>query len=125
MRLHLNENTAGCSPAVLERLRALGRSDAGFYPEYDKAQEAVARSLGVPIDHILLTNGLDEGILAAAAAAFSLTFASRPPPMVLAARACSSATSTADRTGARRAHCSAVSLLIPLARKSASANSAW
>jgi histidinol-phosphate aminotransferase len=70
MRLHLNENTAGCSPAVLERLRALGRSDAGFYPDYDKAQEAVARSLGVSIDHILLTNGLDEGILAAAAAAF-------------------------------------------------------
>ena len=70
MRLHLNENTAGCSPAVLERLRALGRSDAGFYPDYDKAREAVARSLGVPIDHLLLTNGLDEGILAAAAAAF-------------------------------------------------------
>jgi histidinol-phosphate aminotransferase len=69
MRLHLNENTAGCSPAVLEALRALGRSDAGFYPDYDTAQSAVARHFGVPVDHVLLTNGLDEGILAAAAAA--------------------------------------------------------
>jgi histidinol-phosphate aminotransferase len=69
MRLHLNENTAGCSPAVLDVLRGLGRSDAGFYPDYDAAREAVAGCLGVPVDHVLLTNGLDEGILAAVAAA--------------------------------------------------------
>lgn len=69
MRLHLNENTAGCSPAVLDALRRLGRSDVGFYPDYDKAHEAVAGHLGLPVDHVLLTNGLDEGILAAAAAA--------------------------------------------------------
>jgi histidinol-phosphate aminotransferase len=69
MRLHLNENTAGCSPAVLDALHGLGRRDAGCYPDYDAAQEAVARHLGVPVDHVLLTNGLDEGILAAAAAA--------------------------------------------------------
>lgn len=69
MRLHLNENTAGCSPAVLDTLRALGRSDAAFYPDYDTAQESVAGHLGVPLDHVLLTNGLDEGILAAAGAA--------------------------------------------------------
>ena len=69
MRLHLNENTAGCSPAVLETLRALGRQDAGFYPDYAKARAAVAACFGVPDDHVLLTNGLDEGILAAAAAA--------------------------------------------------------
>jgi histidinol-phosphate aminotransferase len=69
MRLHLNENTAGCSPAVMETLRRLGRSDVGFYPDYDAAQEAVARHFGVPVDHLVLTNGMDEGILAAAAAA--------------------------------------------------------
>lgn len=69
MRLHLNENTAGCSPAVMEALRGLGRSDAGFYPDYDKAQQAVATHFGVPVDHLVLTNGMDEGILAAAAAA--------------------------------------------------------
>lgn len=70
MRLHLNENTAGCSPAVLDTLRALGRQDAGFYPDYGKARAAVAACFGVPVDHVLLTNGLDEGILAAVGAAF-------------------------------------------------------
>lgn len=70
MRLHLNENTAGCSPAVLETLRALGRQDAGFYPDYGRARAAVAACFGVPGDHVVLTNGLDEGILAAVGAAF-------------------------------------------------------
>ena len=70
MRLHLNENTAGCSPAVLEALRALGRQDAGSYPDYGGARAAVARCFGIPDDHVVLTNGLDEGILAAIGAAF-------------------------------------------------------
>jgi histidinol-phosphate aminotransferase len=69
MRLHLNENTAGCSPAVLAALNRLGRCDVGFYPDYDAAVQAVASHFGVSVDHVLLTNGLDEGILAAAAAA--------------------------------------------------------
>lgn len=70
MRLHLNENTAGCSPAVMAALHALGRGDAGFYPDYDAAINAVARHFDVPADHVLLTNGLDEGILASIGAAF-------------------------------------------------------
>lgn len=70
MRLHLNENTAGCSPAVIEALRQLGRLDAGFYPDYDDARQAVAENFGVPADYVLLTNGLDEGILAACGSAF-------------------------------------------------------
>jgi histidinol-phosphate aminotransferase len=70
LRLHLNENTAGCSPAVLETLRALTRLDAAFYPDYDTAQQAVAAHFGVEQDAVLLTNGLDEGILAVTAAAF-------------------------------------------------------
>ncbi len=69
-RLHLNENTAGCSPAVFDILRALGRADAGFYPNYDAARDAAAACFGVTADYVLLTNGLDEGILAAVAAAF-------------------------------------------------------
>src|SRR5258706_9550112 len=68
-RLHLNENTAGCSPAVMEALRRLGRSEVALYPDYETAQEAVAGLFAVPVDHLLLTNGLDEGILVAAAAA--------------------------------------------------------
>lgn len=70
LRLHLNENTAGCSPAVFETLKALDRATAGFYPNYDAARESAAACFGVTADHVLLTNGLDEGILAAAAAAF-------------------------------------------------------
>jgi histidinol-phosphate aminotransferase len=70
LRLHLNENTAGCSPAVFETLRALTRLDAAFYPDYDAAQQAVAAHFDVEQDAVVLTNGLDEGILAVTAAAF-------------------------------------------------------
>jgi histidinol-phosphate aminotransferase len=70
MRLHLNENTAGCSPAVMDVLSRLGRGDAGVYPDYDEARRAVAGALGAPIEYVLLTNGMDEGILAATALAF-------------------------------------------------------
>ena len=69
LRLHLNENTAGCSPAVTGALAALTPEDIAFYPEYDEAGRAVADAVGVPADWLLLTNGLDEGILAAAVAA--------------------------------------------------------
>lgn len=70
MRLHLNENTAGCSPAVLEALRRLGRPEAGFYPDYEDAAQAAADHFGVPLEYLVLTNGLDEGILAACGSAF-------------------------------------------------------
>ena len=69
LRLHLNENTGGCSAAVLDVLRRLTREDAAFYPDYDAAYAAVAARLGIPVEWLLLTNGLDEGILATTAAA--------------------------------------------------------
>ena len=69
LRLHLNENTAGCSPKVLEALQAITRQQAAFYPDYDLARAATASRLGVRTDELVLTNGLDEGILAAAVAA--------------------------------------------------------
>jgi histidinol-phosphate aminotransferase len=78
MRLHLNENTAGCSPAVLEVLRRLERTDAGFYPDYDAVTRAVGGCFGVPPEYVLVTNGLDEGILAASIAAFRERSADRP-----------------------------------------------
>lgn len=62
LRLHLNENTAGCSPRVLEAMRALTRTDASLYPDYDEAQQACARALGMSVDQVALLNGLDEGI---------------------------------------------------------------
>jgi histidinol-phosphate aminotransferase len=69
-RLHLNENTAGCSPAVLDVIRGMTRHDAGFYPDYEAAQAACVTCLTRRPDEVLLTNGLDEGLLAITASAF-------------------------------------------------------
>jgi histidinol-phosphate aminotransferase len=69
LRLHLNENTSGCSPRVLEAISELGGEDIAFYPEYDDAVRDTAAHVGVDHDWLLLTNGLDEGLLAAAVAA--------------------------------------------------------
>jgi histidinol-phosphate aminotransferase len=68
LRLHLNENTAGCSPAVIAVVHALTRHDVATYPDYTAASDACASRLGVGVDSLLLTNGLDEGILAVAVA---------------------------------------------------------
>jgi histidinol-phosphate aminotransferase len=68
LRLHLNENTAGCSPTVVAALQALTRQDLAVYPDYDDAIAACAARLRVPADSLLLTNGLDEGIFLAALA---------------------------------------------------------
>ena len=69
LRLHLNENTAGCSPRVIVALRDLTRERIAFYPNYDGIAAAVAARFGVAPANVLLTNGLDEGILVAAIAA--------------------------------------------------------
>jgi histidinol-phosphate aminotransferase len=62
LRLHLNENTGGCSPRVLDAMRAVTREQVAFYPDYAAVVQATARWLGLGEDRILLTNGLDEGI---------------------------------------------------------------
>jgi len=62
LRLHLNENTAGCSPRVLDAIRALGATDASFYPDYTGVQNETAAALGVPPSRLVLLNGLDEGL---------------------------------------------------------------
>lgn len=69
LRLHLNENTAGCSAAVLDAVRRLTAADIASYADYSEATAAAARHLGVPVASLVLTNGLDEGILAASLAA--------------------------------------------------------
>ena len=66
LRLHLNENTGGCSPRVLEAIRQVRQSDVSVYPQYREAVTATARHFGVDPNWVLLTNGLDEGILMAA-----------------------------------------------------------
>lgn len=69
LRLHLNENTAGCSPRVIEVLRSFTREQAACYPDYEAAIGAAAAWLNVEPARLLLINGLDEGILAVSVAA--------------------------------------------------------
>jgi histidinol-phosphate aminotransferase len=66
LRLHSNENTGGCSPRVTEALAKLTPEQLGFYPPYAAASAQCAAYFGVDEDRILLTNGLDEGIMALA-----------------------------------------------------------
>ena len=63
LRLHLNENTSGCSPEVLAAIRELTATDIAAYPDYRPAVLACAAHLGVDPEWVLLTNGLDEGLL--------------------------------------------------------------
>ncbi len=72
LRLHLNENTGGCSPRVLDAIRRLTTTDISAYPEYTAVVLACARHFQVDPEWVLLTNGLDEGILMAAIGHISL-----------------------------------------------------
>src|SRR5271154_6204705 len=60
LRLDFNENTAGCSPRVLARLRELTANDIGHYREREPMEAAVAEHLGINSDEVLRTNGADE-----------------------------------------------------------------
>jgi histidinol-phosphate aminotransferase len=66
LRLHLNENTGGCSPRVIDAIRRMSPADISTYPSYPRLVRACAAHFGVDPDWVLLTNGLDEGILMAA-----------------------------------------------------------
>jgi len=68
LRLHLNEHTGGCSPAVVEAVASVTRETIAKYPDYTRVTQAVADHLAVPTSRVLLTNGLDEGIFAVAIA---------------------------------------------------------
>lgn len=69
LRLHLNENTGGCSPKVVDAVRALEAHDLAIYPDYTTAVMETAACLGVDPERVVLTNGLDEGILLVSIAA--------------------------------------------------------
>ncbi|MBY0492986.1 MAG: histidinol-phosphate aminotransferase family protein [Cyanobacteria bacterium] len=63
LRLHLNENTGGCSQRVVDAVRAFDGPALATYPDFRDAILETAAFLGVDPDRIVLTNGLDEGIL--------------------------------------------------------------
>jgi histidinol-phosphate aminotransferase len=84
LRLHYNENTAGCSPRVLEALASMTRMDVGAYPDVGPITDKTARYLEIDPSRILLTNGLDEGIQATATwAARTLVGTGRRPEAIV------------------------------------------
>jgi histidinol-phosphate aminotransferase len=70
LRLHLNENTGGCSPAVVDAIRQITAEEVAIYPDCSALRRECAEYLGVREPQLILTNGLDEGLLAATVSAF-------------------------------------------------------
>jgi histidinol-phosphate aminotransferase len=63
LRLDFNENTVGCSPAVISALKQnLDAAQLAVYPEYSEAKETVARYFRVRPEQFVFTNGTDEAI---------------------------------------------------------------
>jgi histidinol-phosphate aminotransferase len=62
LRLDFNENTSGCSPRVLERLRTITGNDLARYPQREPSERIVANAVKVFPEEVLLTNGTDEAI---------------------------------------------------------------
>jgi histidinol-phosphate aminotransferase len=62
LRLDFNENTAGCSRGVLQKLRELDGDSLARYPVREPGERVVATALGVSQEELLLTNGTDEAI---------------------------------------------------------------
>jgi histidinol-phosphate aminotransferase len=83
LRLSQNENTAGCSPRVLEAVQAVTRKEVALYPDYAAATAAVAARLGVAADRVQLTNGLDEGILLVSLVALKTPAPEQPEAIII------------------------------------------
>ncbi len=60
LRLDLNENTIGCSPAVTRALRGLSRQEIAMYPEYARITRKLACASRVRPEEFTLTNGGDD-----------------------------------------------------------------
>jgi len=62
LRLDFNENTVGCSPRVLARLREITAQEIARYPEREPIEAVVADHFDIRPTELLLTNGVDEAI---------------------------------------------------------------
>jgi len=63
LRLDFNENTVGCSPAVIAALKhQLDPASLAVYPEYSEAKEKIAGYFHVRPEQFVFTNGTDEAI---------------------------------------------------------------
>lgn len=64
LRLDFNENTVGCSPKVIRKLKSIKSNYLATYPEYDRLREELANYCNVDKDEVIATNGTDEAIKA-------------------------------------------------------------
>ena len=62
LRLDFNENTVGCSPAVLRALSRMTAEEMAIYPEYQETSNRLARFFGVRAAEMHLTNGIDDAL---------------------------------------------------------------
>jgi histidinol-phosphate aminotransferase len=62
VRLDFNENTSGCSLAILRALGKLSPKQLAMYPEYQRSTALLARYFGVRPSELLLTNGGDDAL---------------------------------------------------------------
>ncbi len=62
VRLDFNENTSGCSPAVIRALGRMSPKQIAMYPEYQGSTAHLARYFGVRPSELLLTNGGDDAL---------------------------------------------------------------
>ena len=62
LRLDFNENTIGCSPAVLRALQTITAEQLAMYPEYERSVRRLAAYFRVRPSEMLLTNGVDDAL---------------------------------------------------------------
>jgi histidinol-phosphate aminotransferase len=62
IRLDFNENTVGCSPAVLRALTKITPEQFAMYPEYQAPTKRLARYFRVRPEELMLTNGGDDAL---------------------------------------------------------------
>ncbi len=63
LRLDFNENTVGCSPAVIEALKeGLTPERLAVYPTYHDVKQTLGEHFHVEPERFILTNGTDEAI---------------------------------------------------------------
>jgi histidinol-phosphate aminotransferase len=62
LRLDFNENTVGCSPAVLRALSRMTPKQMAIYPEYQATTRRLARFFRVRPEEMHLTNGIDDAL---------------------------------------------------------------
>jgi histidinol-phosphate aminotransferase len=63
LRLDFNENTVGCSPRVIAKLReCLSAERMAVYPEYGEAKKEIAAFFQTTPESFIFTNGTDEAI---------------------------------------------------------------